>query len=48
MNGGLAGRLQASLCHVLVEQRSTLMGGKQWASVVVSPADGVVGQSGFV
>lgn len=34
---GLAGRLRASLCHVLVEQRSTLMGGEQWASVVVGP-----------
>lgn len=40
MNGGLrAGR--GHLCPVLVEQRSTLMGGEQCASVVVGPRTSV-------
>lgn len=39
----LAGRLRAYLCPVPVEQSRALMGGKQQASVVVSPADGVAG-----
>ena len=40
---GLAGRLRAPLRHALVKQRSTLMGGEERASAVVSPADGVGG-----